>query len=178
MPIIISLLRGINVGGNKKIKMADLRDLYTSLGFQNTKTVLQSGNAVFETDLTDMAVIKQTISDAIQTTFGFDVQIILRTPNQLEAIVANHPFTDEQLNDPAKISIVYLDSIPDDEALDDLRDSNTGREEINSKGQQLYLFYPDGKGSSKLDNGRIERKLKVKATARNWNTTQKIINLI
>jgi uncharacterized protein (DUF1697 family) len=177
MPIIISLLRGINVGGNKKIKMADLRELYKSLGFQNTKTVLQSGNAVFETDHTDMLGIKQALSEAIQTTFGFDVKIILRTPNQFKAIIADHPFTDQQINEPSKISIVYLDSIPDDNAVDDLRDSTTGREEIHINGQELYLFYPDGKGKSKLDNGRIERKLKVKATARNWNTTHKIINL-
>jgi len=178
MPIIISLLRGINVGGNKKIKMADLRELYTSFGFMNTKTLLQSGNAVFETDNTDITAIQQMIQEGIQAKFGFDVTIILRTPSELKAIVANHPFTDEQLADPAKISIVYMDRIPDDEAVTDLRDSNTGNEDIHAKGQELYLFYHDGKGKSKLDNGRIERKLKVTGTARNWNTTHKILTLV
>lgn len=178
MPIIISLLRGINVGGNKKIKMADLRDLYASLGFKNTKTLLQSGNAVFKTDNTDMSDIQQTIEEGIQAKFGFEVTIILRTPAQLEAIIANHPFTDEQLKDPAKISIVYMDRIPDDEAINDLRDNNPGKEDIHAKGHELYLFYHDGKGKSKLDNGRIERTLKVTGTARNWNTTNKILNLV
>jgi len=178
MSIIISLLRGINVGGNKKIKMADLRDLYTSLGFENTQTLLQSGNAIFETDLTDMDTIQQTIADGIQATFGFDVQIILRTPADLEAIIANHPFTDEQLNDPAKIAIVYLDHIPTDEAVIDLRENNTGNEEIHANGRELYIFYSDGMGRSKLDNKRIERTLKVISTARNWNTTNKLLNLI
>jgi uncharacterized protein (DUF1697 family) len=178
MSIIISLLRGINVGGNKKIKMADLRDLYTALGFKTVKTLLQSGNAVFETDITELPQIKQTIEDGIQATFGFDVQIILRTPTELKTIVANAPFTDEQLNDPAKISIVYMDVIPEDEAVDDLRDSNTGNEEIYAKGHELYIFYANGKGKSKLNNTRIERKLKVTATARNWNTTNKILKLV
>ena len=177
MPIIISLLRGINVGGNKKIKMADLRDLYTSLGFQNTQTLLNSGNALFETDISDMSSIQQTIEDTIQSTFGFEVEIILRTPADLEAIIANHPFTDEQLNDPAKIAIVYMDRTPDDEAIDDLRDNNPGHEEIHAGGRELFIFYPDGMGRSKLDHNRIQRTLKVTATVRNWNTTNKLLNL-
>ena len=168
MPIIISLLRGINVGGNKKIKMADLRDLYTSLGFKNTKTLLQSGNAIFETDNTDMTAIQQTIEEGIQAKFGFEVTIILRTAAQLKAIVANHPYTDEQLNDPAKIAVVYLDRTPDDEAVNDLRDNNPGKEDIHANGQELYLFYPDGMGRSKLDHNRIQRALNVSATARNY----------
>jgi len=126
MPIIISLLRGINVGGNKKIKMADLRDLYKSLGFQNTKTLLQSGNAVFETDLTDMGAIKQKIEDGIQATFGFDVILILRTPDELRAVIDKHPFTDEQVQDPSKISFVYLDAVPSDSTVDALRENNPG----------------------------------------------------
>ena len=177
MPIVISLLRGINVGGNKKIKMADLRDLYTSLGFQNTKTLLQSGNAVFETDISELTAIQQAIEGGIQSTFGFDVQIILRTPADLEAIIANHPFTDEQLNDPAKIAVVYLDTIPDDEAVNNLRESNSGNEAIHANGRELYVFYPDGMGRSKLDHGRIQRILNVTATARNWNTTNKLLTL-
>ena len=178
MPVIISLLRGINVGGNKKIKMADLRDLYTSLGFNNTNTLLQSGNAVFETDINDLDHVKKTIEEGIQDTFGFDVQVILRTPTEFRSVVERHSFTDEQLSDPAKISIVYLDNMPDDANVNDLRDTNPGQEEIHANGRELYIFYTDGKGKSKLDNNRIERKLNVTATARNWNTTNKILKLI
>ena len=178
MPIIISLLRGINVGGNKKIKMADLRDLYKSLGFQNTKTLLQSGNAVFETDMTDHVAIKKAIEAGIQEKFGFDVTIMLRTPEELSTIVEQHPFTDEQVSDPGKLSFVYLSSEPTNDAVDNLRENNPGREIIHHDGQILYIVYPDGKGKSKLDNSRIERALKVEGTARNWNTTQKILNLV
>jgi len=178
MPILISLLRGINVGGNKKIKMADLRDLYASLGFEKTKTLLQSGNAVFQTEMDDLAQIQAHIQDGIQDRFGFDVYVILRTPEEFQAIVDNHPFTEEQINDPRKLSFAYLDEQPDDSAIDDLRDNNPGREAIHAGDRVLYMFYPDGKGRSKLDNNRIERTLKVKATARNWNTTMKIVALL
>lgn len=178
MPIFISLLRGINVGGNKKIKMADLRDLYQSLGFKDTKTLLQSGNAVFMTDIDDSSRVREMIEAGIQETFGFDVTIILRTPDELQAVIDKHPFTDEQVNDPAKISFVYLDSMPTHDAVDTLRDNNPGKEIIHAGGSQLYIFYEDGKGKSKLDNNRIERALKVKATARNWNTTQKLLTIL
>lgn len=178
MPVFISLLRGINVGGNKKIKMADLRDLYQSLGFRDTKTLLQSGNAVFMTDINDSSRVIDIIEAGIQDTFGFDVTIILRTPDELQAVVDKHPFTDGQVNDPAKISFVYLDSAPTDEAVDNLRKNNPGNEIIHADGSQLYIFYDDGKGKSKLDNNRIERALKRKATARNWNTTQKLLAIL
>lgn len=178
MPVIISLLRGINVGGNKKIKMADLRDLYGSLGFQNTKTLLQSGNAVFETDLSDMAEIRRKIEKGIEDSYGFDVTLILRTPQEFEAVVNNHPFSDEQLTDPGKMAFVFLSDAPSDERVADLRDNNPGDELIWHKNRELYIFYTDGMGRSKLDSSRIERTLQVKSTTRNWNTTHKILNMI
>lgn len=178
MPIVISLLRGINVGGNKKIKMAELRELYASLGFQHTKTLLQSGNAIFETDLTDMAEIQQKIEDGIQETFGFDVTLILRTPEELQAVVDNHPFSDEQQNDPGKMAFVFLSDVPSEEAVNELRDQNTGKEVIWHNNRELYIFYTDGMGRSRLDSNRIERTLQVKSTTRNWNTTQKILNVV
>ncbi len=178
MSTIISLLRGINVGGHKKIKMADLRDLYQELGFENTKTLLQSGNAVFQTDINDLQEIKTMIQEGIQAHFGFQVEIILRTPEDMQAILSDHPFTEEQIADPGKISFVYLESEPSEPSVDDLKFHNTGEEIIHAKGRELYIFYTDGKGKSKLDNSRIERALEIKGTARNWNTTQKIVTLL
>lgn len=178
MPIIISLLRGINVGGNKKIKMADLRDLYQSLGFENTKTLLQSDNAIFKTNLIDLKDIQTTIEKGIEEKFGFDVTIISRTPEQFQEIIDKHPFTNTQISDPGKIAFVFLDNQPTEEAINTLRDNNPGREEISANGYELYIFYTDGKGRSKLDNNRIERMLEVKATARNWNTVQKILDIL
>lgn len=178
MHTIISFLRGINVGGNKIIKMADLRDLYASLGFANTKTLLQSGNAVFHAETDDLAKIQKMIADGIQGKYGFDVDIMLRTPEQLEEAIANHPFTKEQLDDPKKISFVYLDGEPEDTTVEELRENNSGNEIIHVKGYTLYIYYTDGKGRSKLDNNRIQRTLKVKATDRNWNTTMKVHKLL
>jgi len=178
MPVIISLLRGINVGGNKKIKMADLRSLYADLGFTDTKTLLQSGQAICRADTADLTQIQATIEAGIQERFGFDVQVMTLTPEDLQAIVDAHPFDDEQVSDPGKIAFVFLDSVPDAPAVDDLRENNVGREVIHADGRMLYIFYTDGKGRSKLDNNRIERTLNVTATARNWNTTMKILALL
>ncbi len=174
----ISFLRGINVGGNKKIKMADLRDLYQQLGLVNTKTLLQSGNAIFQTKIEDLAQIQSLIQDGIREQFGFDVDIVLRTPEQLNDVVNVQPFDDDQMSDPSKISFVFLDAIPDESNVVALQENNTGREIIHAGGQELYIFYTDGKGRSKLDNKQIERMLKVKATARNWNTVMKVLNLL
>jgi len=179
MPVFASLLRGINVGGNKKIKMGDLRELYASLGLENTQTLLQSGNAVFQTDRTDRMDIRSLIEKGIEQKFNFDVQVVLRNHDELQTIIDQHPFSDMQLDEPSKISVVFLDAVPTDAAFADLVESNKGQEIIFPlAGKQLYIFYSDGKGKSKLDNNRIERKLQVRATARNWNTTQKLHKLL
>lgn len=178
MHTIISLLRGINVGGNKKIKMADLRDLYKSLGYANIKTLLQTGNVVFQSETDDLEQIQSTIEEGIQAHYGFDVDILMLTPEDFKTIVEAHPFTDAQAEDPRKLVFVFLNAQPDASAVDALRDNHTGREIIDMGEHALYIYYTDGQGRSKLDHSRIERPLNVKATARNWNTTMKIRALL
>jgi len=175
MTIYISLLRGINVGGNKKIKMADLRNLYETLGFTDVKSLLQSGNVVFKSDETDQAELAAKIEGAIEQTFGFHSQIFILTVDNLKAIVSGHPFSEQQLEEPKKIMVFFLERIPRESEIASLREAHTGPEEMTFKGQVMYAFYPNGMGRSKLDNALIDRKLKISATARNWNTTNKLL---
>ncbi len=178
MTFALSLLRGINVGGRKKIKMADLREVYASLGFRNARTILQTGNVVFETDEADLARVKARLEAGISAAFGFDVPVIMRSPAAFETIFKRHPFTEAQLDEPRKIAVVFLADAPSPIAVEDLREKNPGREFIGADGSELFIFYTDGQARSKLDNSRIERALGLPSTARNWNTCKRLLKLL
>ena len=178
MPVLISFLRGINVGGHKKIKMADLRQLYVSLALDDVRSILQSGNVVFRTGERDLTRLRKRIEAGIQNGFGFEVRVILRGARDYRDLIARQPFDDEQLSQGGKISVVFLDSEPSDLALADLIDSNPGAEIIHANATELYIYYGDGKAGSKLDNSRVERRLQTIASARNWNTCLRLLKLL
>ncbi len=178
MSAVIALIRGINVGGHKKIKMADLRELFTSLGLRQVRTVLQSGNAVFAADETDLARLQQQLETAIRERFGFEAGIILRGAEDFKAALDRHPFTAAQLDRGNHALIAFLSALPAPAAVEALGENNPGREVIHSAGDALYIFYTDGAARSKLDNKRIERALNVVSTARNWNTCQRLLKLL
>ena len=178
MTLALSLLRGINVGGRNKIRMADLRELYADLGMMQVRSLLQSGNVIFETALTDLTSVKLELEAGIRSAFGLDIQVLLRSSADFENIMARHPFSAEQLNEPRKAAVVFLSGAPDASAVEALRESNPGREVIQAAGRELYIFYTDGMARSKLDNKRIENRLGIIATARNWNTCLKLQRLL
>ena len=178
MPLLISFIRGINVGGHKKIKMAELRDLYLDLGFQNPRTLLQSGNVIFEAADTDLADIGARIEAGISRRFAFEAQALLRTPDAFRTTLANHPFDAEQLERGNHAMIVFLSGTPEKRALAALVENNSGREAISAAADALYVFYTDGVARSKLDAKRIESTLGLAASARNWNTCQRLLKLL
>lgn len=158
MPTHIALLRGINVGGHKQIAMAHLKSLFESLGFTNVRTLLNSGNVLFES-------AKKPDAAAIEKAIGMGVRVILRTPKDLEKVLSGNPFPDAE---PGKLVVMFLDGPPNG-SLD-----WEGPEEVAVEKRHLYLYYPDGMGRSKLSHTFIERRLKVAGTARNWNTVSKL----
>ena len=176
MLVLISLLRGINVGGNKKIRMADLKDLYESLGFTKVKTLLQSGNVVFESQTHDSDKLTGQIETAIEEHFGFQVRIIMRTGADLKAIIERNPFSDKALAEPSKLLVVFLLEELDASKLDAAMEAYEGPEQLHLKGRELYIFYPEGMGRSKLD--RTLGKVKMVNTGRNWNTVNKLLAII
>lgn len=178
MTLALSFLRGINVGGRNKIRMADLRELYADLGMTNVRSLLQSGNVIFATSQADLTGVKLELETGIRSAFGLDIQVLLRSADNFEDIIARHPFSAEQLNEPRKAAVVFLSDAPDSSAVDALRESNLGREVIQAAGCELYIFYTDGMARSKLDNKRIESRLGLIATARNWNTYLKLQRLL
>ena len=178
MTIAVSFLRGINVGGRNKIRMADLRELYVNLGMTNVRSLLQSGNVIFATERTDVTSVKLELQAGIRSAFGLDIQVLLRSSEDFENIVIRHPFSAVQLGEPRKAAVVFLSDAPDSLAFDALRESNPGREVIHAAGRELYIFYTDGMARSKLDNKRIESRLGLIASARNWNTCFKLQRLL
>jgi len=177
MPVFISLLRGINVGGNKIVKMDALQQVYSSLGFARVQTHLQSGNVLFQSELTDRARLAKKIEDAIEETFGFQSDIVLRNSAQLREVIARSPWSTEQLADPGRLLVLFLSGVPDSAALRDFLKAHAGPEEIAAKGQELYLSFPTGMGQSKLNTVQLLKKLKTSGTGRNWNTVTKLLEL-
>lgn len=173
MTLYIALLRGINVGG-KQMPMAKLRALCESLGFTQARTLLQSGNVVFETTLSDSAEIVTALETGIVRTFGFDSTVILRTFPEWQTVVAGCRFTPEQLQQSSYSAVVFLADHPTADGLVALRTAHRGDEIIQQNGRDLYIFYGEGMGRSKLTTNLIEKHLRTRATARNWNTVLKL----
>jgi uncharacterized protein (DUF1697 family) len=176
MPVYISLLRGINVGGNKKMEMGDLRALVESLGIPNVQTLLQSGNVVFQNERTDRLTLSRQLEEGIEQRFGFHSDILLRTLDELEEVIRRNPLSLDHA-DPSKLVVMFLSDSPTQDAIRSLVKAYAGPETIRVTGHEAYLYYPDGQGRSKLTNTLIERKLNVTGTARNWNTVTKLLDL-
>jgi uncharacterized protein (DUF1697 family) len=158
----------VNVGGNNKLPMADLRAHFETLGFDNVRTLIQSGNVVFETPHTPTS---QKIETSIEDRFAITTSIALRTPNELQRVVAQVPATMTEVGGlyvgffttrPASVDVVHLDHerfLP---------------EQFNVSGHEIYMHLPDGMGQSKLPD-YLNRRLKVPITFRNWNTVNRML---
>jgi uncharacterized protein (DUF1697 family) len=160
-----AFLRGINVGGRNLVRMSDLRALCTSLGYEDVRTLLQSGNVVFRA--------RKATPKAMETALG--VRVILRTEAELRAVVANNPF--ETIRNPGHLHVIFLDRAATAEAAAKLRANYKGPEIFHVKGREMYVDYVNGAGRSKLTHGLIERTLGVAGTARNWNTVTRLLAL-
>lgn len=174
----IGLLRGINVSGQKLIKMDQLRASLNKLGYENIQTYIQSGNLVFESDERDQQKLQQDIHDNILDTFGFDVPVLVRSKDQWVETFEKNPFVNDRNEDITRLYVTLLAEEPTDENFESLKHFHNGPEEFIRIGLNLYIFYPNGVGKSKLDHNTIERKLKVTATSRNWKTTSKLMEMV
>ena len=167
----ISLLRGINVGGNKKIPMTDLRELYKALKLSNIQIYINSGNVIFDSD--DSAQnIKSKLEQAILKKFGFDVTVMIRTKAELEEVVRKNPFKKETDG----IYVVFLKKESKEKAEKDINAVKNIAEKFVISRKEVYMLIP-AYGKTKLSNQLFEKKLKVAATTRNWNTVRKLLEM-
>jgi len=175
MPVLISMLRGVNVGGHNKIKMDALRALYESLKFEAPRTYVQSGNVIFRTREKNSAALAKKIQDAIERKFGFRPEVILRTVDELRKAIAATPFAASRSLEPGKILVTFLAGEPGPEAQATLASLKSHPEELHLKGREMYIYFPDGAGKSKLPWSSVEKLLKTTGTARNWNSVTKML---
>jgi uncharacterized protein (DUF1697 family) len=166
----LSLFRGINVGGNRIVPMSELKSLHQALGLKDVVTYIQSGNVVFSSDATNPAQLARQIEESFAQKFGFHSQVMVRTSAELEEIIASNPFQNQPEKEPKWVAVLFLATRPESAALEDLQKTYSGPEEIYLIGQELFVYYPDGIGRSKLTLPLIEKKLKTAGTGRNWNT--------
>lgn len=173
----IALLRGINVGRNKRIKMADLVKAFESAGFRNVKTYVQSGNVIFEHNSSSAAEIAENIEKIIGQTFRFYVNVFIRTESELENIVKLNPFIKETDIEFDKLHVTFLSDMPDPKAVFNLDINKDENEKFEVIGREVYLYCPNGYARTKLKNDVFEKKLDTVATTRNWKTTNKLLEL-
>jgi uncharacterized protein (DUF1697 family) len=169
----IALLRGINLGGARKVAMADLRAMLTGMGFADVQSLLQSGNAVFRGGARG-AALERALEREAETRLGLRTDIHVRTVPEWDAVVANNPFPDEATRDPSHLLVLCMKGAPSVRGVDALRAAITGRERVAVVGRQAYLVYPDGIGRSRLTTALLDAHLGGRGTARNWNTIVKL----
>jgi uncharacterized protein (DUF1697 family) len=172
----VALLRAVNVGGTGVIKMAALKSLCEEAGFARVKTLLQSGNVVFVARGSDKAVAKK-LADAIAASHGFRPEVVVRTVAEVADAMRRNPFRGEEKSDPSHLLIAFMADAPASGAAERIAAVKVARERLQLSSRELYIHYADGIGRSKVTNAVLERALGVPATARNWNTVGKLLDL-
>jgi uncharacterized protein (DUF1697 family) len=178
MQTFISILRGINVSGQKKILMADLKALYESLHFKKVDTYIQSGYVVFKSDskLSDVQ-LAQKIEKAITAKYNFEVPVIIRSIEEWKKAISQNSFLKEKNIDLKKLHITFLSEVPSKENVERIKSNDFLPDQFIIKEKEIYLHIPESYGETKLSNNFFEKKLKTKATTRNWNTVNKLFEM-
>jgi uncharacterized protein (DUF1697 family) len=170
----IALLRGINVNGQKKVPMTELRDLLLKSGFKNVQTYIQSGNVVFKSSEENKNKLEEIIKNAIIAHFGFEVPVLVKESNEIETILNHYPFSEEK-----KVNSYFtlLQSIPNKVLVQTISNETYPNETFQITNQCVYFYSEIGYGKAKCNNNFFERKLKVSATTRNYKTMIKLVSL-
>jgi len=173
----ISLLRGINVSGQKKILMKDLKTLYEDLGYEEVLTYIQSGNVIFKTHPTIASQLEAKIAKAIHNAYGFNVPVLVKSKAALQELMDAMPFALSPEALDKKLYYTLLASSPEPVLLVPILAQQNKAEQIQFAHDTLYFYCPNGYGRTKLNNNFFESKLKVKATTRNHRTMIKLLEL-
>jgi uncharacterized protein (DUF1697 family) len=177
MQTYISILRGINVGGSKILKMDDLRALYEELGCRDVVTYIQSGNVVFRHDEVHPTELETRIKGKIKDTCQYDVPVIVLALNEMSRIIADNPFTKGTPKDITYLHVTFLSIQPEWDRYFTLKDGQYQGDEFSPGYKSIYLYCPNGYGKTKLTNSFFESKLKLQATTRNWRTANELLRI-
>jgi len=177
MPAVIAMLRAVNLVSHNRIKMDALCSLCTSLKLRDPQTYVQSGNVVFGTNERNLAKVSKQIADGIEREFGFRTEVIVRSTAEMRDVVARNPFAKRRSIEPGKLLVLFFSGQPGLEARERIQSIKADREELHLDGRELYIYFPDGQGRSKVSTATIERMLKTPGTGRNWNSVTKLLEM-
>jgi uncharacterized protein (DUF1697 family) len=173
----LALLRGVNLGAKNKVPMGDLRGLIDELGYKEVRTYLQSGNVVFQSSSSSRKKIAAQIVKAISVRFGLNVAVIMRTYPELKRVAAGNPFS-SQAAKSTSLQVMFLADVASSRAVKALDPDRSAPDRFEVKGREVYLWLPKGSARSKLTITYFEKVLGTQATARNWNTVTKLLDLM
>ncbi|HVC92404.1 MAG TPA: DUF1697 domain-containing protein [Pirellulales bacterium] len=175
MHTYIALLRAVNVGSTW-IKMAELGELFSTHGFQDVATYIQSGNVVFSSRDSHARCI-ETIASFLEKRLTTPVCIILKNAKDMAMVVSENPFLEDSTIDPTKLHVTFLKEKPTKNVVRMMDAIKAGEDRFHVSGSVVYLHCPDGYGRTKLSNSAIERALRVQATTRNWKTVVTLLDM-
>ncbi|MCB9230814.1 MAG: DUF1697 domain-containing protein [Bacteroidia bacterium] len=171
----IAILRAINVGGKRKILMADLKEMFVKMGFKDVSTYIQSGNVMFSNPTKeDNIALGDRLEKAILERFKLDVPVIVRTKEEWQLAARENPFLQGENTDIERLHLTFLKEIPTQERLDKIKEFDFSPDKFSIIGTHAYVFCSGKYSDSKLSNQFFESKLKVSATTRNWKTVEKL----
>ena len=178
MNTYIALLRGINVSGNNKIKMTDLKQLFIDLNFNNITSYIQSGNVIFQHNGKNISKIENNIKEAIKQKFDYEIKVIVITKKHIQTVFASNPFLKNSNADITKLCVNFLNTPPILENIPEVEKLVSNIEdEFKIVEKHIFSHCPTGFARTKLTNNLFERKLKSDATTRNWKTITKLVEL-
>lgn len=177
MPIYIAMLRGINIGPHKRMKMEKLRASCDALGFNKVKTFIQSGNIVFHAGKMSAAAVSKKLEEQIVKDFGFSADVITRSKDEMENVVKRNPLLKEPSLDPAKFHVVFLSENPQPAALKKLESLTLAPDRVHHSGKEIYFYFPNGVSGSSIWKHPLDRVLSVTGTMRNWNTVNSLYEM-
>jgi uncharacterized protein (DUF1697 family) len=174
MAVYIALLRGVNLAGHKLVAMADLREMLADLEFANPRSLLQSGNLVFQGRAQASASLERKLEQEAHRRLALETEFHVRTAAEWQGIIRRNPFRDAARRDPGHLLMMCFKEAPAAKDVKALQAAIKGREVVRAVGRQAYFIYPDGVGTSRLTTGLIDKTLGLRGTARNWNTVLKL----
>lgn len=177
MTAYIAMLRGINVSGQKAVRMERLRESCAALGFLDIQTYVQSGNVVFREREKSPSDLSKAIAGAILGDFGFEVSILIRTSKEMKAVIERNPFLKDRGVDRSKLYTTFLLEGPLKGDLKNLEKFSSEADRFYIGRQEIYLYCPGGYGRTKISNTAIEKALSLRATTRNWKTVNALFEM-
>ncbi|HEY8669881.1 MAG TPA: DUF1697 domain-containing protein [Terriglobales bacterium] len=177
MPVYISMLRGINIGPHKRMKMEKLRESLEDLGFSSVKTYIQSGNVVFKAAKTSPLTLSKKVEERILADFGFSVNVITRTSDEMGKIIQNNPLLKQRDIDGSKLHVTFLSAIATADTVKKLESLTLPPDKVCCSGTETYFYFPNGVSGSSVWKYPLDRVLAVTCTMRNWNTVSELYQM-